>query len=354
LTLELMRKTFRVREFAALAGVTGKTLRHYDRVGLLTPRRTDAGYRIYSADDLLRLQQIATLKLLGFSLAQVRRVLQDGVRPLREALPAQRAALQERRAQIDRALMAIDRAEQAQGDRQDDTAVLAELMGVLSMGSVEVLKKYFTDEAWLRWRSRHDSWPSAEWMSLYRETQSALSEDPAGSHAQELARRCIALSEAEAAGDPGVRTALRMAMVNQEDLLTVLQAAMPDVEVERVSRFLAEAAWARWDAPDGESYETPRVRPRASASATALLHEFVTVLDDDPRGQRVQQLVGRWTSLLEEQSGGDAEVREQLDRATARWRRWPPGMRRWVASLYGMPVETWERVMTLIEAAQPA
>jgi DNA-binding transcriptional MerR regulator len=350
-----MRKTFRVREFAVLAGVTCKTLRHYDRIGLLTPRRTDAGYRIYSADDLLRLQQIATLKLLGFSLAQVRRVLQGGVRPLREALPAQRAALQERRAQIDRALAAIDRAERAAlVDGQDDTSVLAELMEVLAMGSVDVLKKYFTDEAWVRWRSRHESWPSAEWMSLYRETQSALSEDPAGSHAQELARRCIALSEAEAAGDPGVRTALRMAMVNQEDLLTVLQAAMPDVEVEPVSRFLAEAAWARWDAPGGESYETPRVRPRASASATALLHEFAAVLDDDPGGRRVQQLIGRWTSLLEEQSGGDVEIREQMDQATARWRRWPPGMRRWVASLYGMPVETWERVMALIEAAHPA
>ena len=44
--------TFRAREFAELAGVTVRTLHHYDRIGLLTPRRTPAGYRLYSASDL--------------------------------------------------------------------------------------------------------------------------------------------------------------------------------------------------------------------------------------------------------------------------------------------------------------
>jgi MerR family transcriptional regulator, thiopeptide resistance regulator len=348
-------QSYRVREFAALAGVTTKTLRHYDRIGLLSARRNGSGYRVYRDDDLVRVQQIAALKLLGFSLSQIRRVLEGGALPLREALRAQRAALMERRGQIDRALTAIDRAHDASMvEGRDTSVILAELMEVLAMAGVDVLKKYFSEDAWIRWRSRHASWPSSEWIALYREAQSGLDEDPAGQHAQDLARRCIALFEADTDGDPAVRTALRKASQNHDEWLSVVKAAMPEVDVERVSRFLANAAWARWDAPDGRSYETPMVRPRASASTTALLHEFATALDEDPRSARVQQLLARWAGLIEAQSGDDPQIREQIRRAAARWRNWPDGMRRWVAYTYGMNVTTWERVMALIDAARAA
>lgn len=350
-----MPKAYRVRAFAALAGVTTKALRHYDRIGLLTPARTTSGYRVYTDGDLLRLQQIAALKLLGFSLQEIRRLLQDGLLPLCEALRAQRAALFERRQQIDRALTAIERAQAAAPAAQDDVAaVLSQLTEVLAMASVDSLKKYFSHDAWVRWRSRHESWPSAEWIALYREAESALDEDPAGDHAQQLAQRCIALFEAEGDGDPAVRTALRKASMHQDEWLAVVQAAMPDIDVERVGRFLANAAWARWDAPDGRSYETPRVRPQASSTASALLHEFAAALEDDPHGDRVQQLLQRWAALIETQSGGDPHVREEMRRAAARWRQWPDGMRRWVAYTYGMHVDTWERVMAFIDAARAA
>ena len=45
---------YRAREFAELAGVTVRTLHHYDRLDLLKPRRTDAGYRLYRDRDLER------------------------------------------------------------------------------------------------------------------------------------------------------------------------------------------------------------------------------------------------------------------------------------------------------------
>ncbi len=67
-----MAKTFRVRQFAELAGVTVKALRHYDRLGLLRPVRNEAGYRLYQLADLARLQQIVALKSLGLPLKQIR------------------------------------------------------------------------------------------------------------------------------------------------------------------------------------------------------------------------------------------------------------------------------------------
>ena len=72
-----------VGEVAALAGVTVRTLHHYDRIGLLSPSgRTAAGYRRYSAADLDRLHQVLLYRELGFPLEEaghVRGVRGEGV-----------------------------------------------------------------------------------------------------------------------------------------------------------------------------------------------------------------------------------------------------------------------------------
>lgn len=77
--------SYRVQEFAELAGVTAKTLRHYDRLGLLRPLRSKAGYRVYGKKDLPRLEQIVALKFLGLPVKQIGRVLDRKMR-LAEAL----------------------------------------------------------------------------------------------------------------------------------------------------------------------------------------------------------------------------------------------------------------------------
>jgi hypothetical protein len=68
----------------------------------------------------------------------------------------------------------------------------------------------------------------------------------------------------------------------------------------------------------------------------------------------VQQLMARSAALIDEDSGGDPEMRAEIERGRARWRNWPDGMRRWVASTCDMSVDRWERVMTFIEAARQA
>ena len=64
-------RTYRTREFAELAGVTVRALHHYDRLGLLKPRRTPAGYRAYAARDLEALEQIVALKFIGIPLKDI-------------------------------------------------------------------------------------------------------------------------------------------------------------------------------------------------------------------------------------------------------------------------------------------
>lgn len=67
-----------VGQVARLAGVTVRTLHHYDEIGLLTPtERTHAGYRRYTDDDLIRLQQILLYRELDFPLEEIAVILDD-------------------------------------------------------------------------------------------------------------------------------------------------------------------------------------------------------------------------------------------------------------------------------------
>ena len=75
-----------VGELAAAAGVTVRTLHHYDRLGLLAPvERSDAGYRHYDRDGVERLYRILALRGLGFALAEIGELLDADAGSLREA-----------------------------------------------------------------------------------------------------------------------------------------------------------------------------------------------------------------------------------------------------------------------------
>src|SRR5262245_34934826 len=77
-------EALKVGELARRTGLTIRTLHHYDAIGLLKPSlHTGSGHRLYTADDVARLQQVISLRQLGFSLEQVRDCLdQPGFSPL--------------------------------------------------------------------------------------------------------------------------------------------------------------------------------------------------------------------------------------------------------------------------------
>ena len=73
-----MGRTWRIGEVADRTGLTRRTLRHYDDLGLLVPATRSSGdYRLYDEDDLLRLLQIQNLKALGLSLPEIADALAD-------------------------------------------------------------------------------------------------------------------------------------------------------------------------------------------------------------------------------------------------------------------------------------
>jgi len=80
-------------EAAARLGVSVKALRLYEQRGLIIPLRTAAGWRTYGPDEMRQAAEIAALRALGFSLAQVTRVLKGDPQGLEPALAAHQATL---------------------------------------------------------------------------------------------------------------------------------------------------------------------------------------------------------------------------------------------------------------------
>ncbi|BAY82425.1 transcriptional regulatory protein MerR family [Calothrix parasitica NIES-267] len=73
-----MQSSWKVGELASLTGLTVRTLHHYDEIGILKPSEySSSGHRLYREEDIIRLQQILSLKQLGFSLEEIKDCLQN-------------------------------------------------------------------------------------------------------------------------------------------------------------------------------------------------------------------------------------------------------------------------------------
>lgn len=98
-----------VGQVAALTHLTVRALHHYHAIELVSPSfRSAAGYRLYSDNDLRRLQQVLVFRELGFGLDEVRTLIDASPERKREALNAQRTAVLERRLHLDTVLEAVD------------------------------------------------------------------------------------------------------------------------------------------------------------------------------------------------------------------------------------------------------
>jgi len=87
----------RIGELADATGLTVRALRHYESVGLLAPaERSESGYRLYRAEDAERLYAVVVLRQLGFSLGEVRAVLEADGAGLEEVVRRHVAAVEER------------------------------------------------------------------------------------------------------------------------------------------------------------------------------------------------------------------------------------------------------------------
>jgi DNA-binding transcriptional MerR regulator len=134
-------KAYTVQQLADVAGVSVRTLHHYDAIELLRPSsRTTAGYRLYGEDDLLRLQQILFFKEMDFPLDEIKRVLDRPGFDRVKALESHRRMLQERAERLAVLVRTIDKTIES---LKEDTMPLtdAELYEGFSAEQIESYKR---------------------------------------------------------------------------------------------------------------------------------------------------------------------------------------------------------------------
>src|SRR5260370_36063525 len=191
----------KVTEFAEKAGVSVRTLHHYDRLGLLRPSgRTRASYRLYGEREFARLQQIVTLKFIGLPRKEIKRLLDHSDLDLTETLYLQRRLLIEKRQQLDLAIQAMAEAERSTVlGRTPDWTALKKIIEVMEMqNNMEWTKKYYSEEAQAKIAERAKIWTpelqakvSEDWQKLVQDVEAAMAagEDPASAKVQALAKR---------------------------------------------------------------------------------------------------------------------------------------------------------------------
>ena len=142
---------------AELAGVTVRTLHHYDEIGLVQPSgRTSAGYRVYGAADVDRLRQVLLYRRLGFGLREVADLVSDPSADAVAHLRRQRSLLLEQRDRVDAMVAAIDKELEARS------------MGI-NLTPEEQLEVFGTDKAGGEWADEAEQrWGDTD---AYRQSQ---------------------------------------------------------------------------------------------------------------------------------------------------------------------------------------
>jgi DNA-binding transcriptional MerR regulator len=233
-----------IQQFAEQAGVTVRTLHHYDRLGLLSPRRNGSGYRLYRERDLERLEQIVALKFLGLPLKQIRHLLVRQAGDLPMALRLQRTVLEKKRRLLDRAIRALRDAE-----RQPGPAQLRKIIEVIGMqDNTDWKEKYYSPEARAKIEERGRDWTPEKqqeatkaWTELIHDVEAALGEDPAGERAQALAARWRKLVEGFTGGDPEIGAGLRKLYADQANWPGEFKQQMGPFMKKEVWEFIGKA-----------------------------------------------------------------------------------------------------------------
>lgn len=97
------------QEAARISGVSVRTLRHYDHIGLLVPKRADNGYRYYTDEDLDTLQSILFFRYLRFPLGEIRRLLANREERRVDMLEHQLALLKDERHHLDALIETLEK-----------------------------------------------------------------------------------------------------------------------------------------------------------------------------------------------------------------------------------------------------
>jgi len=239
-------RLYTVKQLARLAGVTPRTLRHYDAIGLLRPSSVgDNGYRYYDDAAALRLQQVLFYRELGFGLEEIRAVLEAPEFAALPALERHRAALGARVQRLEQLIHTIDR-------------TIRHLKGEIDMSAPELFAGFddetqarYEEEAahmydpktvqqssrrWKSYSADEKARIQAEGGAIYQELAALVDSDPADAAVQALVGRWHRHLRAFYEPTPDILRGLGQAYAEQPEFAGFYAALHP-----KLPRFLDRA-----------------------------------------------------------------------------------------------------------------
>jgi DNA-binding transcriptional MerR regulator len=238
-------EALKVGDLARRTGLTVRTLHHYDEVGLLQPSlRTESGHRLYTPADVARLQQVLSLRQLGFSLEEARACLdRPGFSPI-EVIDIHVALLDE---QIEAQRRLRDRLHtiaahlRAAGDVSADDFLK-------TIEEMTMIENYYTPEQLEYLKKRKDEvgderiqQVQQEWPVLIAEVRAEMQRgtDPLAPQVLELARRWQGLVNEFTGGDAGIERSAGRLWKEQGDNLVAKHGAQ--YESRDVYQYIGQA-----------------------------------------------------------------------------------------------------------------
>ncbi|KFI07158.1 MerR family transcriptional regulator [Massilia sp. BSC265] len=303
----------KVGELAARAGLTVRTLHHYDSIKLLSPSaRSDAGYRLYDRDDVARLQQIQALRAFGMALADIGAYLDSPDASPLAIVERQLSGLERQIAEAAhmREQLLRLRSKLAAGEETDLSIWLT------TLEQMTMYEKHFSKEELARLPLYQNRAAQAEWQELVRHAQSLIERGvpPTSSEAGSFAERWLACLERDSGGNPAF--ILRLTVMTGQDpeaqkefgltpaVLDYMRTAIAEVRFAIYARYLPLAAIERMR----------RHEASHSDEWIVLATQVHACREADPEAQslKAQELARRWFMMFTDMVGDDPEVVSQF------------------------------------------
>lgn len=308
----------KVGELAAAAGLTVRTLHHYDSIGLLQPSaRSDAGYRLYDRDDVARLHRIQALRVFGMSLADIGLYLDSPAGSPLAVVERQLAVLDH---QIDEAARMRAQLQRLRGELAD--GIEPDLSTWLhSLEQMMVYEKYFSKDELAQLPMYHDDGAKAQWKALVDEAAGLMrTAAPDAPAAADLAQRWLQAFEDGTGGNRAFAARVNAMAAREPEAMHVQFGMSPELMgyVMAAIGELKYGVWGKYLAPD--VIERMRHHNATRGKEWGLLIERAReAMQADPKaaGPRARELARDWLALFHDMVGTDPAARDAFRHASA-------------------------------------
>lgn len=187
----------KISEVAKLSGVTVRTLHYYDEIGLLKPNKiTEAGYRVYSNEDLETLQQILFFRELDFQLNEIKEIMMNPNYDKNKALNKHKELLIEKRERLDGLINLIDKTIKGDNNMSFKEFDNSKIEENKNKYAEEVKNRWGNTDAYKEYEKKTKSYDKNTWNTINEDMAKILkefadnrNEDPNSDIAQELVEK---------------------------------------------------------------------------------------------------------------------------------------------------------------------